>query len=760
MKNPWLVLLSFVLGASVAVSSSAEDLAPFDTAGAWVDGVRFAWGANKDRKTPPPSLVVRFDDAGVEREYSLGTVSFKSRHWLQRRFSLDERRQLVSAKLKGFALKGCTAEDEGASFSGERLFKEELRPLVTPVRPKRNLAALPGQDMGNNTGEGFLPFPVREKTVQPIAASAKPPLDIVPVFGGGASNVAQAAFLKVVSRREGRCLVVDLSAPAGKVTAITTGVACEAKCLERIRVPYLPFYGHVERLEGGLFRYAFFDWYRSNASTITANADGSVTANYLPRTDGSYNAVCERIVITLSDDFADVLPEIPNPPSPYRREVGGRLWRSHAASDRVRDREFWRFMHANGIRRVSVMDHETMWRDGGETFTFTVEAAKGKGGDGVQADYSRFMNDELGFLYGPYNNYTDFQPNNARFWSVDLVSRTADGSLAPAWLRSYAPKPTAIVDLCEKIVPEAQAKFRFRGAYCDVHTAVRPWNRVDYDARCPGAGTFSQVFYAYGELLLRQRELWQGPVWSEGGMHFMYAGLADGNYAQDYFYDFHASPWLVDFDLLKIHPLEVNFGMGSLSMFSRPRSGAEAAFYLPGMPEGRQRLVDSFIAATLAFGHNGLLIADWCWKPAKMFGPAYCGKSEECFGEGLEIAKRSYFMTQAIAARYTVETVESIRYFDEKGNAFSTSAALINGAVARRQLAVRYTGGVHVVVNGNTSERFVAEVDGRKIDLPSYGVKAWTDDGLVECLVSGDDTVRRYQAKSPDYDYDASVRLK
>jgi hypothetical protein len=79
--------------------------------------------------------------------------------------------------------------------------------------------------------------------------------------------------------------------------------------------------------------------------------------------------------------------------------------------------------------------------------------------------------------------------------------------------------------LNDAVVPELRRKFGFRSAYCDVHTAVRPWHRVDYDARCPGAGTFSQVFYAWGELLLRQRELLDGPVWSEGGIHFMFAGL-------------------------------------------------------------------------------------------------------------------------------------------------------------------------------------------------------------------------------------------
>ncbi len=42
-------------------------------------------------------------------------------------------------------------------------------------------------------------------------------------------------------------------------------------------------------------------------------------------------------------------------------------------------------------------------------------------------------------------------------------------------------------------------------AYCDVHTAVAPWDRVDYDRRVPGAGTFAATFYSYGEIMLHQK---------------------------------------------------------------------------------------------------------------------------------------------------------------------------------------------------------------------------------------------------------------
>jgi hypothetical protein len=83
-----------------------------------------------------------------------------------------------------------------------------------------------------------------------------------------------------------------------------------------------------------------------------------------------------------------------------------------------------------------------------------------------------------------------------------------------------------------------------------------------------------------------------------------------------------------------------------------------------------------------------------------------------------------------------------------------TTEALLGGAVERRQVYVRYSGGVHVAVNGNARERMRATVAGTEIDLPSYGYRCWTDDG--EVLVVSDD--RRYYAKCRDGEYSEPKR--
>ncbi|MGI6390267.1 MAG: hypothetical protein ACOX7Q_08745 [Kiritimatiellia bacterium] len=95
------------------------------------------------------------------------------------------------------------------------------------------------------------------------------------------------------------------------------------------------------------------------------------------------------------------------------------------------DKAFWREVKKLGIDHVIVTDHETLWRDRGESFTCRTDAAPGKGGDAGAEDYSRFMREELGYVYGPYNNFTDFSPMNA-IWSRDLIARQRDGSFYPA----------------------------------------------------------------------------------------------------------------------------------------------------------------------------------------------------------------------------------------------------------------------------------------------------------------------------------------
>lgn len=736
----------------------------FDTMSVWVRSSVFTSGANRVPFVSPPRITALFRLAdGTEFRQPVAAPNWMDWHMRHIPFPPAVARKLRGGSFAGFEVAGGTpGRDWPFHFDSLCFFEEELKPLAIVPRPKRNLTPLPGADQGVNTGDGTLPFPTREETILPDVADPLPGEPLVR-FAGGAVAGAATNRLAVRTKRVGRTLIVDFSAPAGAVTEISAGFATEGRRIRGIDVPFLTYHKsktrqQVDLLEGAdgktYFRYGIFDWYRSNASTIEVKETPKGTelsVVYGKRSDGRYNPVSERLFITLSPDFAGVLPNIPNPTSPWKHVTGRKVWRAQASYDRALDRRLWRTVHRCGMRELMVTDHEPMWRSGGESFTLRTSTDPKKGGDAAQYAFTRFMRDELGFSYGPYNNFTDFAPVNAN-WDPDLAARRADRSFFNAWMRCYRPRPVFTPELCVKFATALQEKFRFDTAYCDVHTAIPPWAAADYDARVPGAGTFSQTFYAWGETLLEQRRIWNGPVWSEGPHQFLYAGITDGNYGQDRLYVCAERPWIVDFAVLKINPLETDFGMGWLMMFRPGKTPAEKAGYHPHAPtpQALTDLVDRYLGATLAFGHSGFLILDYLFDPPKVLGLSYGAPGKMAITErGLAIAMRSYFMTQQIAARYTQSEAVSVFYADAAGNWLPTSDALRTGDFARSQVKVVYRDGTTVVSNGSETERLTAG----GFDLPPCGYHAASGDG--EVVVSSDDAggVRADYCASPAYIY-------
>ena len=505
-----------------------------------------------------------------------------------------------------------------------------------------------------------------------------------------------------------KSLIVDFECLGGVVGEIRTGRAVGLKQAELVTVPFLtcgsvrPAVVVCTDKAKPVFVMGLFDHFRTNASEFFAvnqiNESGVTYhggTRYHPKTDGRRNDCFERLFLTVAPTFEEVLPNMPNPKSPWMHVTGSRVWRAHGASNREADKRFWRRVARFGMTKVVVTDHEVGWRDGGESFTLRTRAAPGKGGDEGQAEYSRVMHG-LGLRYGIYNNYRDFAPVNEH-WDPHRVARASDGQLFNAWARCYLLKPTRAVELESHLSPIIQEKFQLDTSYCDVHTAVTPWSSVDYDARVPGAGRMADVIYAYGEIMLHQKETWNGPVYSEGNNHWYYCGLTDGNYGQDQLARLTENPWLVDFDLRKLHPLCCNFGMGNPGMFFG--RAAQRKFKRQDWP-GR---LDQFLAATLAFGHTGFFVRE-------------AGEAESL---------RSYFSVQQIHERYAVDQVESIRYADADGKLLDTSAALASGDFRRSQIRTRYRGGMEVWVNGHSEESWTIRPSDRSgespVVLPPFG---------------------------------------
>ena len=712
----------------------------FNTVSLWVWGNHAYYQPNHAQ---PVILSVEFLDADGN-PFSVDIHRFNHSDWFlaQKRLPPDVIARVVKGGVfTGFTVRGGRDTDmRWIELTSLAVYKETLSPLSFRPRRKRGVQVFPAAPQGLNTGDGLLSFPTVPTTIIPLVKEdpdiefripANPVLwdDLAVRYrkgpwmrfahGGGLFPEAVARRAKVRFHRVANSLVADIEAPAG-VEEVRFGGLAKPDEAKAVPMPYYTYGwngGGIYRRPcvivtkedcGPFFHLASADWTQSNGSVLfpPVRLNGTLCSNggvrYLAKTDGVRNPVFERFVWSFSTRFEDVLPVIPNPPSPYRDVTAESQWAVMGAGDRVKDKAFWYNRRRRGLRHICVNDHEVCMRDDNESFTFRTRPAPRKGGDKGMWDFTRFMIDELGYRYGPYNNYTDFAPING-WWHAARVTRKQDGNLQETWNRCYAPKPAFINEACEAIMPELQRKFHFNTAYCDVHTHVTPWSRTDYDARVPGAGTFAATFYSFGELLDYERRVLGGPVWSEGGCHFMYSGLDDGNYAQDQPYRADENPWLVDFDLRRMHHLGNDFGMGSPSMFYP--DGHKASTH--------DMWIDRFLAATVAFGHQGFFLK---------------GNHDD--------EEQGYFMLIGTARCYCKANVQEIRYIDTAGNQLDTSSAIASGVYRRSQVAVRYADGTHTASNGSANQPMFFLWKDKWLVLPPNGFFAYAGDGSA-FVVSG-----------------------
>ncbi len=509
----------------------------------------------------------------------------------------------------------------------------------------------------------------------------------------------QAVEGRTEFRLKGKSLEVTLDAPGGEVVAVDAGAAEGLDRPRVIRVPFLTSGGedpHV-LLSGETFASALFDHYVTNASQIegagavlsASSARFAGRVAYKPKTDGLRNDCHERIFVTVSPTFDEVLPSIPNPRNPYAEQIVDSAWWDVG----LRNDDLIRRMYRWGMRGAMMQYNGVIWERGTD---FTRRSFYSDGGINVGAEQMAQFGEwvqGLGYMFGLHTNYCIVPPGTHRLWDEDLVVRDSDGEWLTGWGRSYAIKPTRVHELQDVYTTLKEERFGVSCEYTDQTTAFDLGRLTDYDARVPMAGMLRGQFQAYGLSLWEECTMIDGPVLSEGPRHWPYAGLVAGNYGQLEGTDEALRPMLMDFDLLKIHPLECDAGIGHPTMFWRRDQGRELRE--AGV---HSDFFDRWIAWTLAAGHIA--------QPARDFGDA-----------GLI---KSFCMVQPAGRHYALVPVERIGYFDGE-RVLSTSDAIRSGAYERSQIEVRYANGLVARVNGSWHDDWPVEADGRAWLLPPAG---------------------------------------
>ncbi len=196
------------------------------------------------------------------------------------------------------------------------------------------------------------------------------------------------------------------------------------------------------------------------------------------------------------------------------------------------------------------------------------------------------------------------------------------------------------------------------------------------------------------DLWTYERKTHDGPVFGEGNNHWYWSGLLDGVEAQ------FGSGWpgnkgeeaplLVDFDLLKIHPLQFNHGMGYYERWWAERRRR---------PRHMMAALDQYRMQEVIFGHAGFLgAATW---------------------SNLPLAWLEHHLLAPVMARYATAKPAEILY-EVQGRWVDLSEAVRSGANFQRVL-VRYENGLTVTANQSP---MTLNVGGQT--LPQFG---WAAEG-------------------------------
>jgi hypothetical protein len=433
-----------------------------------------------------------------------------------------------------------------------------------------------------------------------------------------------------------------------------------------------------------LFANAWFDWKSTGASQLYGTQ-----AQYFPLTNGKLLPVVEQLNVAVSPSIDEVFPSPGNPPSPELATMNGRMIVDIWGGGFDSIAQGLSTLGAYGVSGCLVIIHNWQHHGYDNALPDHYPANPELGGDaGLEAATAAARN--IGCLVAVHENYIDYYPNYVHFTPA-AIALNSDGSRQLAWLntdtgiQSFATKPTWVLKNAWTESPVIHRRYGTTASFLDVNSGVPPGSLADMDATQQGAGKLTERENSSDGLWAYLRQTHQGPVVGEGGAHWVHSGLLDGVEAEVNANLGEAVPLFVDFDLLSIHPLQVNHGMGYVSRWTPETTGFTSTL---------ER--DAYRMQEIAFGHSPFLDdTDWSDGSRAMVESA---------------------LVSPVAGRYGLVKANAIAYKFE-GNLVDSSEAASAGAF--RRVKVQYENGLTVTANAEK-----APLANRGLTLPQFGWSA------------------------------------
>jgi hypothetical protein len=477
----------------------------------------------------------------------------------------------------------------------------------------------------------------------------------------------------------------QLDADQAVISSVDMGKWAANLSAQAVAVPY--YTGNVWYAQGlSAYLNSWWDWHSTNATELSGTA-----AQYLTKTDGTLNVLHEQLQVAGSANVDAVLPATGNAPSPYMSNLSGRtvldIWDSGFSFIQAGLSD----LNDYGITNCAGIVHN--WQHAGydNALPEHYSANPDLGGDAeMQALINQGKAD--GCLMALHENYIDYYPNYPNF-NTAAVALKSNGSQMLSWLnsstgiQSFSTKPNWMVANAQTQSPVIHETYGTTADYLDVHSAAPISSHGDMDSASPGAAALTTWMQGNEALWAFERKTHNGPVFGEGLDHWYYSGLLDGVEAQLGAGSVPANsgetlPLFVDFDLLRIHPLQVNHGMGYYERWTKSASAITTTAQM-----------DAYRMQEIAFGHAPFLGNGTWYDISRAFVETN--------------------LVPPVAASYGTAQASSIQY---KVNGSWASSSVAAQTSQFSQVQVVYSNGLNVVANASATP-----LSWNGLSIPQYG---------------------------------------
>jgi hypothetical protein len=501
---------------------------------------------------------------------------------------------------------------------------------------------------------------------------------------------------------DGNFAGITMFADRPNIQDIYLGQLSSPLVAQDISVPYYSqAVNYIQSL--GLFENTYFDPFASYASTFTP-----VEAYYAPNEAGVTNYFSDTWRVSVSQNITNVLPYAEgNPVSPYMSQLAGRMVLDVPSGTFSTIASQLTNLTNYGIKNCVVIigDWQNMGYDNALPLQYPANTALGGEAGMQQIEAATQAN---GCLFALHENYSDYYPNYPEYTPAAIMLN-ADGSMVDAWLnpttgiQSFAAKPSYFIPDAQTNSPNIHAQYGTNATFIDVNSSLVPWARRDSDPSTSASGMFAPYRNGSIGLWAYERSVEGGPVLGEGENHWFWSGYLDGVEAQfgaqsTPITDGTQAPLFVDFDLTRIHPLQVNHGMGYYERWTPGGTSITSTLQL-----------DAYRMQEIIFGHSPYL-RDALWYSVPR-------------------ALLEQNLVSPLSSRYAQQTPNAISYMvNGAWSGASAAAEAGNFSVAQ----VSYPNGDTIIANSTSSN-----MTWNGIQIPQYGWAATGNDYVAYTALVG-----------------------